>query len=604
MKKRLSIVLAVILALTMTLCFAACGGETAEPEKYTVTVENGTGGGTFEKGTEVTVTATVPEGKVFSEWTSGGSVVSVSNPYTFTVTENITLTAVFDDAEPEGPDDPGDLEELEDTEYFTVVADGGVINGEDGDAQVEKGTEVTIKAVVPDYYEFDYWATGGEKYTEEQEFKYTVTGNIKFESVLTAVSRYELTTSGCTHESRYEAGLEVVTVTANTPANYEFVNWTINGETVEAPSVYEFELTEDTTVTANFRRINIVITATSDDERIPVTLTSDNEDPDAETFTEGDTITVEAGVYNGIEVLAWRDSEGKLLSRDNPYTFEAADDIDIVAEIGDIYTVKVNGGTIGTSGKTEDIFGDGATCSVSATVGENETFVNWTDAEGTPVNTANPYVFTVKGDIELTANVSETQGKTYIFEAENADLTKLFSQNGDANCIERHEDDYFGDETLQETNYCSNGYIAACFNHTIGNVITWTVNSDADATAVMIMRMGSGAWISGTESADVDLDPETVEFRVNDSVIDYEPLTVDGQIAKPGASANAIYGIMSDYVISMEIQLKEGPNTIQMELLEINHGPNIDALKLTTTANLTWTPVSNGAPVADYGYNV
>ena len=123
-------------------------------------------------------------------------------------------------------------------------------------------------------------------------------------------------------------------------------------------------------------------------------------------------------------------------------------------------------------------------------------------------------------------------------------------------------------------------------------------------TGTGMARRTFSAWITGTESADVDLDPETVEFRVNDSVIDYEPLTVDGQIAKPGASANAIYGIMSDYVISMEIQLKEGPNTIQMELLEIDHGPNIDALKLTTTANLTWTPVSNGAPVADYGYNV
>ena len=603
MKKRLGVVIAVILALAMTFGFAACGEETAEPEKYTVTVEGGTGGGTFEKGTEITVAATIPNGKVFSEWASEGTTVSVANPYTFTVTGNVKLTAVFKDAATE-PEEPGELEELEDIEFFTVVADGGVIDDEGGDAQVKKGTQVNIKAVVPDFYEFEYWAVGSEEYTDEEEFTYTVTQNIKFSAVISAVSRYELTLDGCTSESRYEAGLEVVTVTANTMNNYEFVNWSVNGEIVEAPSVYEFELTENTTVQANFRRVNIVVTVASDDAIVPVTLTADNEDPDAETFAEGDMITVTAQTFNGIKLTAWRDENGALLSRENPYTFAAADDVNIIAEIGAYYTVKVNGGVIGTAGKTEDVYGEGATCSVSAVLAENETFVGWIDAEGNVINTANPYIFTVTKEIELTAKAQETVGKTYVFEAENADLTKLFNNNGSNNCIENHQNDYFGDEMLQETNYCSNGYIAACFNHVVGNLITWTVYSDADATAVMTMRMGSGAWKSGTESLDVFLDTETVQFRVNENVIAYDPLTVDGQIAKPGASANAIYGIMSDYVISMEIDLQEGANVIQMELLEVDHGPNIDALKLTTTANLTWKPVSNGAPIADYGYNV
>ena len=126
MRKRLqSTLLVIVLALVMimTAGLAACAQDDAppEPEKYTVTVENGTGGGEFDEGTEITVTATVPEGKEFESWQSEGTVVSTANPYTFTVRKDITLTATFKDAAvtppdpgPEGPDPDKELEDLED----------------------------------------------------------------------------------------------------------------------------------------------------------------------------------------------------------------------------------------------------------------------------------------------------------------------------------------------------------------------------------------------------------------------------------------------------------------------------------------------------------
>lgn len=66
---------------------------------YTVTVVDGTiqgtddASGSFAEGTSVTVVATVPEGQTFVRWTVGGSEVSTSATYTFTVNSNITLTA-------------------------------------------------------------------------------------------------------------------------------------------------------------------------------------------------------------------------------------------------------------------------------------------------------------------------------------------------------------------------------------------------------------------------------------------------------------------------------------------------------------------------------
>ena len=68
-------------------------------ENFVVTVEGGTGAGTYKEGESVTVTANDPaEGKVFKGWKDeSGEIVSTEKSYTFTVTEATTLTAVYED---------------------------------------------------------------------------------------------------------------------------------------------------------------------------------------------------------------------------------------------------------------------------------------------------------------------------------------------------------------------------------------------------------------------------------------------------------------------------------------------------------------------------
>ena len=53
------------------------------------------GGGTYEQGTECTLTATANEGYPFTYWTENGEVVSTDATYTFTVTGDRTLVANF-----------------------------------------------------------------------------------------------------------------------------------------------------------------------------------------------------------------------------------------------------------------------------------------------------------------------------------------------------------------------------------------------------------------------------------------------------------------------------------------------------------------------------
>ena len=103
-KRVLSCILALFLipAFLLTL-FAGCADNEETADAYTVTVVNGTIDGTdgsttgeYEAGASVTVTATVPNGQTFVAWTEDGEVVSTENPYTFEVTGNVTLTAVFE----------------------------------------------------------------------------------------------------------------------------------------------------------------------------------------------------------------------------------------------------------------------------------------------------------------------------------------------------------------------------------------------------------------------------------------------------------------------------------------------------------------------------
>ena len=103
-KRVLSCILALFLipAFLLTL-FAGCADDEETADTYTVTVVNGTIDGTdgsttdeYEAGASVTVTATVPNGQTFVAWTADGEVVSTENPYTFEVTGDITLTAVFE----------------------------------------------------------------------------------------------------------------------------------------------------------------------------------------------------------------------------------------------------------------------------------------------------------------------------------------------------------------------------------------------------------------------------------------------------------------------------------------------------------------------------
>ena len=126
---------------------------------YPVTVKNGNGSGRYEEGTEVSISADIPEGKVFDCWETKNGVEFAdknSSETTFIMPSyGVTVTAKFREPLP----------------YYDVVVEGG-----EGSGSYEHKSNVTIKANIPDGKVFDKWISNDNitfenEYSKETTFK-------------------------------------------------------------------------------------------------------------------------------------------------------------------------------------------------------------------------------------------------------------------------------------------------------------------------------------------------------------------------------------------------------------------------------------------------
>jgi uncharacterized repeat protein (TIGR02543 family) len=107
------------------------------PQTYAVTVNNGTGGGSFAAGDKVSITADALSGKIFDSWTGSVDFVNAGSPATsFVMPANaVTVTATYKDASVVVP--PGSQVEEEGESIKVTLPDGG------GSVVVPPGSTVT-----------------------------------------------------------------------------------------------------------------------------------------------------------------------------------------------------------------------------------------------------------------------------------------------------------------------------------------------------------------------------------------------------------------------------------------------------------------------------
>ena len=111
--------------------------------QYTLTASAGDGGsvstlgGSYKKGTQVSITATPSEGYRFAGWSNGSS----DNPLTLTLNSNTSITANF-----------------EEIKYISVELYSKGSGYASGAGNYEQGTEFTIRAFPNDQWEFLKWS--------------------------------------------------------------------------------------------------------------------------------------------------------------------------------------------------------------------------------------------------------------------------------------------------------------------------------------------------------------------------------------------------------------------------------------------------------------
>lgn len=143
---------------------------TIPPEPHTITTavspaEGGTvtGGGTYDKGTDVTLKATANEGYSFVNWTEDGNEVSTEATYTFTVSDDRSLVANFEQG------------------YTINVAvdpkDGGMVTGGSSGFYAD-GTQLVIKAIPNEGYRFVDWKIDGVNGSSEPTYTFIVDGDL------------------------------------------------------------------------------------------------------------------------------------------------------------------------------------------------------------------------------------------------------------------------------------------------------------------------------------------------------------------------------------------------------------------------------------------
>ena len=345
-----------------------------------------TGGGSYPMLTEVTLTATPAEGYVFEKWSDDDA----TNPRTFTLTSNVTLTANF-------------VETASATTHTLVLnvdencTDMGTVAG--AGTYVENAS-VQISAIPNEGYHFTGWND------ENTDNPRTVEMDADKEfTALFAINQYEITvTSANTAQGTVDGANtynynEVAEISATGAEHYHFQFWN-DGNTDNPRSI---TVTEDAAFVAYFAIDQYTVTVSVDDP-------SHGSVTGAGQYLYNTNAIIYAVGNTGYGFTQWNDG-----NTENPRTIVVTEDAEYTAsfEVLPQYTITVSAndadfGTVEGSGT----YYEGQIIRISARANEGYVFDEWNDG-----NTSNPRTITVTGDAEYIANFIPRTGIENVFEA-------------------------------------------------------------------------------------------------------------------------------------------------------------------------------------------
>ena len=305
---------------------------------------------------------------------------------------------------------------------FTATVKDGVVNGTNKTMAVGiPGTEVTVKANVPEGEKFTGWAVNEDApadfiawfnaLSEEEKAADTLTFNIPKGNVTLIAQHKTLHTvtvdGGHADVTSALTGKEI-TVDADVPDGKKFMGWKAEGITLtpaqqQSEHITFFMPEGNVTLTAEYKTLHTVTVIGADGTSTVL--------PD--TYIEGDTVTVNAADY-GIpadEFDSWESNDIRLTTdkRQSPtLTFKMVDkNVTLTAVPKTLFTITVTGGTVNGESTTARVkAGDWVTIKAE-NKGDDWKFIEWklTGPENFTLNTSQSTVqFQMpSGDVTLEA---------------------------------------------------------------------------------------------------------------------------------------------------------------------------------------------------------
>ncbi len=368
------------------------------------------GTGNYVNGETCTLTATAADDYQFAHWTENGEVVSTENPYSFTVTSDRALVAVFGSTIP-----------------VSIIVSASPTRGGSvsGGGEFLYGETCTVTATPNDGYNFINWTENGTIVSENQEYSFMVTNgsnlvaHFLFAGAVPSTSCYHPVNSVSAGE--YIMGyLNDTTLAVPTHNNSSTV--TTSTVTV-SPTDYGFSVEEGTsipqvTLTANgnngqyYIKYNDRYLAKSNNG---TSLTwGNNTSSNGRWYINANEIYVAVSSgswYNQTTTnyyLHYNNGSFQLSTtqpNNNNITFYAEGDCPLLPQYAITATANpTDGGTIDGA----DLYYQGETCTLTATANEGYIFVNWTES-GEEVSTDATYSFEVATARDLVANFERIQ---------------------------------------------------------------------------------------------------------------------------------------------------------------------------------------------------
>ena len=343
-----------------------------------------TGAGTYLYGTNVLLTAIPAEGFVFDNWTENGEVVSTNQSISFTAQTDRDLTANFS------------VLQLNITAIAVPASNGTV----EGAGTYAYGTTVTLTAIAAEGFELANWTENDTIVSTETTLSFVaqtdrnLVANFIIQTLHITAETDPEGSGTITGTGDYNYGDPVV-LTATPMGQFEFYNWTENGEEVSTQPTLSFTAYNHRHLVAHFIT-TITIAATAQPEE-GGTISG------AGTYNFTDPVTLTATANTGYAFVNWTEND-TVFSTETTISFTAYVNRTFVANFEMIthhISVEANIGAGGTVSGGGD-YQEGTLATVSAQPNANFDFVRWSE-NGASVSTNRNYSFTVWAPRNLVA---------------------------------------------------------------------------------------------------------------------------------------------------------------------------------------------------------